>query len=491
MPQALARLNALRKVHNDSMLLINAGDSFVGSALFSNAGAIGISDSLSNLSYDVMGVGNHDLEFSSDLDYLSAHVSPLAAFNIDEAAVNRYIVLQMGGEDICVTGYTVADKSYQGYVSPYVSPFLPKLLSLLTFLRGICCQTILIGHGGINLDLQISAAAKHLIDIFVGGHDHIIYSQSIYRSPESIIIHAGQHLESITVLYVDYDVNGKRTASSEIFNFEPIVIPLSKPLIHLESMERQRQNFSKHDARVCRYQPCLLGSWVAEFMFLVAACEHGQPVQVALRESGSIRGIIHGQTITKESIHEMLPWNNELVVVDIDQDTLKDMLTFSEGRMGGSRLNVYGLRSFSGEMYTFERDEVRTRCESHRRDRATDHFNFGRNYSTSRHVLKSDTVPVVMTRWLAEGGDGFGNVLPSEPVVVGREASLLVNMFSTSTATVEIYRRAASSVKKATMSILGIVVASFVTYPLFHREMISLSDGDMVETHRAHGLLQI
>jgi len=217
-------------------------------------------------------------------------------------------------------------------------------------------------------------------------------------------------------------------------------------------------------------------------MFLSAACEHGQPVQAALRESGSIRGIIHGQTITKESIHEMLPWNNELVVVDIAKDNLKDMLTFSESRMGGSRLNIYGLRSFSGEMYTFEPDEVRTRCESHRRDRATDHFNFGRNYSTSRHVLKSDTVTVVMTSWLAEGGDGFGHVLPSEPVVVGREASLFVNMFITSSVTVAIYRRAASSVKKATMSILGTVVASFVTYPLFHREMISLSDGDMVKT---------
>ena len=96
----------------------------------------------------------------------------------------------------------------------------------------------------------------------------------------------------------------------------------------------------------------------------------------------------------------MLPLNNELVVVDIDQDTLKDMLTFSEGRCG-SRLTLW-FGGHSQEKCTRLLDEVRTRCGL--TEETEQLITSAPAARTSRHVLKSDTVPVVRTRWLAEGG---------------------------------------------------------------------------------------
>ena len=72
-----------------------------------------------------MGVGNHDPDFRAIWISERTCLTPADNRRSSRESVHRITM----GVKICVAGYTVADKR-SGYVSPYVSPFLPKLLSL-------------------------------------------------------------------------------------------------------------------------------------------------------------------------------------------------------------------------------------------------------------------------------------------------------------------------------------------------------------------------
>ena len=76
-----------------------------------------------------------------------------------------------------------------------------------------------------------------------------------------------------------------------------------------------------------------MGDIVTELMFLSSYCSNssaGRSISVvgALREAGSIRSVL-GDSTTLTELHDILPWDNHLVVLNFSSAQLRDMLTDS------------------------------------------------------------------------------------------------------------------------------------------------------------------
>ena len=213
----VATLVGMNKMTEPNVLLLHAGDVFVGDFMFQEYLGIPELEIMKQLGYDAFTLGNHEFDlYPSTLKYvLNAAGFPGAGFpvlcaNLDYSAdpqmgafVRPYTIKEFGTVRVGIFGLTTDFANSGSNPQPLViQPPLAIAQAWIDSLRiGHGCNVvILLSHLGTPMD-QAVAASTSGINVIVGGHTHTQLDQPITIG-NTLILQAGEFAHYLGKLHL-------------------------------------------------------------------------------------------------------------------------------------------------------------------------------------------------------------------------------------------------------------------------------------------------
>ena len=216
LPKQANRLKALRAELGAGGLLLDAGDAISASNVTYHPAGEPILDTMSDIGYDAMTVGNREFHFSQTGFHakLSRARFPALCANIrargedTRLPVSPYISrTAASGARVAVFGLTVpmiTERMLVRKISAYVfddpiktaARFVPEL-------RPHCDLLVCLSHIGIGRDRELAASVDG-IDLIIGGHTHVTLPEG-ERIGNTLVTQAGWWGHSLGRVTVDGD----------------------------------------------------------------------------------------------------------------------------------------------------------------------------------------------------------------------------------------------------------------------------------------------
>jgi len=467
-------LKTIRSV-GTNVVLLDSGDAFFGRGEGSRPDMMElIADTMNFLQYNVMALGNHETDYGPDtLHKLRAMLQfPMIASNVkgsevEALGIKSHIMIPIGKNNhhLCIVGVT-AREVYPFVQNLTVTPEITSVFETLKRLPSSCDRRIILSHAGIDIDNELverlaSRSTKMpRIDAILGGHSHIFLPSNQTDSvpiPERapLLLHAnayGRHVGLLRLVW-NTTTNSLTNAKSEILPLDEVhgVYPdddvnvtnlVRRKKAIDNSFQKQRSNERRIEiignegddeilqcGETCRRGDCLLGQIITDSMRFCVTNEHcfngndvkqNQGTLIALLESGTVRSCFDADA---QVFNDILPWPNRLVVLRVTGDVIVKFLqhgvsTKESSTRGGGFLQVSGLQYNFTEDYQLIRESI---CLDDNRN----HLDPAPIGASCTKALESDkTYMVVVTDWLAAGGDGYGNLTEKATVLSVSKATI-------------------------------------------------------------------
>ncbi|MDQ5968277.1 MAG: Bifunctional metallophosphatase/5-nucleotidase [Cyanobacteriota bacterium erpe_2018_sw_39hr_WHONDRS-SW48-000098_B_bin.30] len=372
-------IRTLRK-ESPNCLVIDAGDMFQGTPIFTHYRGEAEVALLNLMGYDIYTIGNHEFDegainLASQLakarfDIINCNLDARALPDLDKL-IKPYVIRTLEGQRVAFVGAITPDIESlalrrDGVVlkrdsgepdrdQAWLSPIKQTVAQIKE--QGID-KIILVTHCGLDND-RIIAAEIPDVDAIVGGHSHTRLAQPVWveRSGQApcMIVQTGSYGRNLGDLSLTFDKNGNLVKPESRYKLIPIterisqepdiqayVTKLEEPLkslreTHLSVATADFDNawrFYKNDSP--------LGDLIADSFLEAGKSEH---VQIAMENRGGIRSRIEKGTITLEKVEEILPFDNHLASATVTGKLLLKNLEHSVGgSLGGRFLDVAGLK---------------------------------------------------------------------------------------------------------------------------------------------------
>lgn len=359
---------------NPNTLVIDAGDIFQGTTLFTRyLGEVEVY-LLNKIGYDIYTIGNHEFDGGAEnlAKQLSAARFDIIDCNVDAAAVPALaklikpsVVKKIDGKDVafigvmtpelerlCLTldGVKMAAKG-DGWIDPVRREVERRKKEGIT-------RIVLVTHCGVDYDQQLAKALPD-VDVIVGGHSHTRLDEPVFvDQPDgatTMIVQAHCYGRTLGKLELAFDAKGRLVVPDVEYRLINITAKIEeepdlkayvdekvKPLLALRH-DIVAQAEGDFDNR------WYLMPWDSAIGNLIcdALAEAGQSygVQIAFQNRGGIRGRIDKGPITQEKIEEILPFDNRLTFATISGESVLRAIEHSvSGPTGGRFLDVHGLK---------------------------------------------------------------------------------------------------------------------------------------------------
>ncbi|KAL2272072.1 hypothetical protein VTJ83DRAFT_1443 [Remersonia thermophila] len=362
-------LKETRPSHPDSLLL-NVGDEFQGTMFFSFYGGEKISQTLNQIGFDAMTLGNHEFDRGDDHlgEFLGNLTFPIISANVfsDHPMLNRtikpfHIFPQYDLAVIGVTTETTPAISSPGKGTRFTDP-IAAVQDTIDFIRSTTNikRLAAITHIGYEEDMRLARETTGL-HLIMGGHSHTPLgdfegAQGPYPTivenkdgEEVFIVTAYRWGEYLGYIDVTYDDQGR------ILAYHGGPIHLTNTTAQDEDLQRQIdswrgpfEEFAKEvvgfsnvflEQETCLQKECLLGDYVSDALLtyrLNASTSETTAPAFALVNGGGIRAAIDEGPITRGEVLTAFPFANSVVEVTLSGDRLWDVL---EGIVSG--VNVH------------------------------------------------------------------------------------------------------------------------------------------------------
>ncbi|KAI0847190.1 Metallo-dependent phosphatase [Daldinia vernicosa] len=362
-----------RPDHNDSLLL-NVGDEFQGTLFYSFYGGEKIAETLNQLEFDAMTLGNHEFDGGDDKlgDFLKNLTFPIISANIvsENEKLNStikpyHIFEQYQLAVIGVTTETTAGISNPGNGTTFtdavaaVQASVDEIRSTTNITR-----IVAITHIGYEQDKRLARETTGL-QLIMGGHSHTLLgdmegAEGKYPTLETnkdgdevFIVTAYRWGEYLGYIDVTFDSEGK------ILAYHGAPIHMTNTTKQDEDLQAQveewRKPFEKFaaeeigttnvvlDQSTCQKQECTLGDLVSDSM-LQYRVDGGSKAAFALTNAGGIRATIDSGPITRGEVLTSFPFGNAVVEVDYSG---ADLWKIFEGLVSGvNQFNQRNVTSF-------------------------------------------------------------------------------------------------------------------------------------------------
>jgi len=414
-------------------LLLDAGDWFQGTLVFTRFKDEAVGKVASRLGYQAMAPGNHEFDDGPAVlaRFLSGVPFPVLACNLDASAepllagkIPPYAILDVGGRAVGVVGVANEDTAILSSPGPNVrlSPAEEPLRAAVAELTGKGVNIIVaVSHAGFERDKALAATVAGL-DVIVGGHSHLLLSNSApdavgpyplrISGPEgdtACVVTAGYWGKYLGALDVRFDAAGRVVEATG--DTRPMDAGVAKDPGMAAVVAAYEERLAPFRATAvgsldmvlpltradCRGGECLIGDMAAEAM-LEAAGKYD--ARAALFNAGSIRAGLPAGEVTLGAVLTAFPFGNTLVVCDLlGADLLAALehgVSLAHDPMGsgtGRFPQVAGLR------YVFDPDrEAGSRILSAGIRDAAGKF---------EPVDPAATYRVAVSDYLSRGGDGY------------------------------------------------------------------------------------
>ncbi|KAK4448825.1 Metallo-dependent phosphatase-like protein [Podospora aff. communis PSN243] len=344
-------LQDTRPDHPDSLFL-NAGDEFQGTMFFTKYGGEKIAETLNQMDFDAMTLGNHEWDRGDEYlgEFLDNLTFPVISANVisKNPALNSTIKPFQIFEQyqLAVIGATTAETADISSVDRDVTSFADVTKSVQDAIDLIRSTTnitriVALTHIGYEEDMRLAQETTGL-HLIIGGHSHTKLGSAedaegsyptIVKNKdgeEVFVVTAWRWGEYLGYIDVTYDHDGR------ILEYHGAPIHLTNQTKQEPELQRQidqwRAPFEEEMARVvghsnvvldqttCQLQECLLGDFIADAM--VASRPKSNTPTFALMNAGGVRATIDAGEITLGEVLTAFPFGNSIVEIMISGEQL-------------------------------------------------------------------------------------------------------------------------------------------------------------------------
>ena len=346
--------DSIRSVEKNVMLL-DAGDDVQGFLYFSLFGGDVEYPLMEKMGYDVVTLGNH--EFDNGLDRLADCYSRLSCPVVNanytiahkklSERIKPFVIKRFAGKNIAVIGAgtdvstVVSGDSGVGYSDPVaVVDSIATMLKLTRRADYVIALTHL-GYDSDNgnnscYDIKL-AKQSAAIDLIVGGHSHSAVGKG--GLPNVVNNRYGK-----PVLIAQTGNDGKRLGKIVIDLDNLDALPETEFITIDKRYDRPQPDVDKwletyHAAvdsvmsiAVCRSSmdmpkgSAALGNFVADAIYDIAAGKSGLEIDLAVTNAGGIRSSLKKGVVSYGNIMMMVPFPNNIVVLEMDGALLQKCL---------------------------------------------------------------------------------------------------------------------------------------------------------------------
>ncbi|KAI0746032.1 5'-nucleotidase domain-containing protein [Earliella scabrosa] len=353
-----------RPGHPNSLFL-NAGDEFQGTLFFSYYGGEKIAETLNQLGFDGMTLGNHEFDRGDDVlgEFLQNLTFPIISANIvsEHPALNKTIKPYHIYEEHELAVIGVTTETTSGISSPgegtKFTPAIEAVQNTIDHIRSTTNITRIVAltHIGYEEDQKLAEQTTGLYFV-MGGHSHTPLgdfegAEGPYPTiktnkdgEEVFIVTAYRWGEYLGYIDVIFDDDGKvieyHGAPVHITNQTEVDTKLQAQIdewrepFEAFASEVLGKTAVELDQTTCQQQECLLGDFMADAMLTYRQNLTADEVDFALINAGGIRATIDVGDITRGEVLTSFPFGNSIVELEF---TGKDLWTVLEGIV--SRVN--------------------------------------------------------------------------------------------------------------------------------------------------------
>lgn len=353
-------LQETRPSHPDSLLL-NVGDEFQGTMFFSYYGGEKIAETLNEIGFDAMTLGNHEFDKGDDHlgEFLNNLTFPIVSANIfsTHPMLNKtikpfHIFEQYELAVIGVTTETTPGISNPGKGTTFTDP-VAAVQNTIDYIKATTSikRIAAITHIGYDEDQRLAKETSGL-HLIMGGHSHTPlgdFAGAVGPYPtivdnkdgdEVFIVTAYRWGEYLGYIDVTYDPQGKILA----YHGAPIHLTnttTQEPELQAE-IDAWRKPFEEYaaeevgytnvelDQSACQLGECLLGDFMADAMLEYrnnVSTPGSALADFALINAGGIRATIDVGPITRGEVLTAFPFGNSIVEINLSGEQLWSSLS--------------------------------------------------------------------------------------------------------------------------------------------------------------------
>lgn len=351
----VAELRAELEAAGQNVILLDAGDQFQGSLMYTTYKGAAEAEFMEKIGYDAMAVGNH--EFDDGPEGLAAFVDrvsfPVLSGNLDlsrsnllNGKVQDRVVLEVGGEKIGLVSALATDTVETSSPGPDVL-FKDEIEELKADVAALeaegVTKIIAVTHVGYGLDQMIAAEVPG-VDLVVGGHSHTYLSATDPKRkgpyPTWVdaagggivpVVQAYAYSKYLGHVELTFDDAGNLVfAGGDTIVLDASVTPdpeiaarvaeLAGPIDELKARVVAETTAPVDGDRAnCRAVECQMGNLVAEAM-LDRVKDQG--VTIAFQNGGGLRSSIDAGEVTFGEVLSVLPFQNTLSTFEAKGSTI-------------------------------------------------------------------------------------------------------------------------------------------------------------------------
>ncbi|PPS22295.1 bifunctional metallophosphatase/5'-nucleotidase [Brachyspira murdochii] len=343
------------KKTNENVIVMHAGDTITGSVFSIVYQGMDEVELMNDLGVNVSALGNHEFDFGINQlnNIISNRNFPTIACNVKVIAtgenyVPSYMITNIKGINVAVVGVLQSEKMNITQGLDYID-IEDEILSLKNLLNTTPINTtndmtILLSHAGFDTDKKIAESLPNVFNIIIGGHTHTLIEKPVIIG-NTTIVQAGEYGEYIGTIDVMFK-NGKYAYPNyKLTRLDETIKEDETILAKIDEMQKEVDKEFNTEIAVLPYaltdedirnKSAALGNFVSD---IVSSSQEG--IDIALINSGSLRGELPSGKVTLGNIYEFFPFDNLIILTTLSGSELKSILELSASRVGeGAFLQV-------------------------------------------------------------------------------------------------------------------------------------------------------
>lgn len=351
-----------REENPGGVILLAAGDMFQGTPVSNIFRGKPVLEMMNMLGFDAMTLGNHEFDWGRAVlaDMMAQARFPIVSANIRDRkgfclqGTKPFVIVERKGVKLAIIGLATPETAYATKPDnvadlTFLDPMqaLPEVIGEAR--RKGASIIVLLTHLGLGEDKKVAATVPG-IDIIVGGHTHTVVTDPVVVG-KTIITQAGYNGLYLGVLELTVDEKTgammaatkrgelRRVSAGPDDGFDSGIKQLADSY-GKAIKSRFEQVVGETAVNLTRRADgeSVLGNAVADAMKAASGAD------MAIQNSGGIRAEIPAGKITMEQIYTVLPFDNELITMDMAGSDIvslfervvrerKDMLQVSGGKV--------------------------------------------------------------------------------------------------------------------------------------------------------------
>jgi 5'-nucleotidase/UDP-sugar diphosphatase len=350
-------IRTLKTTFPDRVVVLDGGDFAVGTPTSGLFHGLPTAEAMASLGYDAIAIGNHEFDWGQEamLRMLKATNAPIVCANlvrVDDGGhpFAPFTVVERGGVKLGIIGLVAPDTATRtpeahtrGWSFQQAAPAMRTAMGQLPEVDVV----LALSHLGVDDDRALAQAVPE-IDLIVGGHSHTPLEQPVVENGVPIV-QAGCYSRFVGVLEVevDTDLDSLRVVSYRLVpiddsigtdpqvaavveGYASQVRPILDRVVGEVTSEVRNQTAEGSLDRS-------LGNLVADMLRAEAGTDF------AVYNRGGVRGDMPAGSLTVRLLHEMFPFDDNVVVLRVSGAALAEIL--QEGTNPQAALSLSGLRA--------------------------------------------------------------------------------------------------------------------------------------------------